>query len=97
MEYHGTSVEELNDAYTADQNHCPATAVEAASHSSNCMESDNDKGKGKTLVIDKDVKGTCHAHLHTGGKHCFNGGEVNAPRRLVLFVTLKVAAGFKVM
>ena len=78
---YGTCIKELNNAYIAGQNNYPATMVEAVSYLSNYMDSNNDKGKGKILVSEKDIAGASFAQTPTGGKHCFTCGKVGYTKR----------------
>ena len=65
----------------AGQNNYPATVVEAVSHLSNCIDSNTDKGKRKTLVSKKDIAAASFAQTPTGGKHCFTCGKVGCTKR----------------
>ena len=53
--HYRTGIKELNNACIAGQNNYPATMVEVVSYLSNCMDSNNDKSKGKILVSEKDI------------------------------------------
>ena len=78
---YGTCIEELNNACIAGQNNCPATMVEAVSYLSNHMDSNNEKGKGKILVSEKDIAVASFAQTPTSGKHCFTCGKVRYTKR----------------